>query len=193
VRLLPVLPLLLLTGYAASNTVVTDESSQHSGVDVAVAFDAGGQSGEASATIRIHAPREVIWPLITSCAEELKIVPGLIACDVLETAADESWQRIRNVMDYSWYTPRLTYEIRATYIKPVRISVERISGDLTRLRGSWELQSDGEYTVAHYAVDLAPGFWVPRWIIRVALRRDLPKMLRALRIHAESAQNEKSG
>jgi hypothetical protein len=56
------------------------------------------------------------------------------------------------------------------------------------LKGSWYLQSDGDYTIAHYAVDLAPGFWVPRWIVRAALRRDLPKMLRALRARAEWVQ-----
>jgi len=56
------------------------------------------------------------------------------------------------------------------------------------LKGSWYLQSDGDYTIAHYAVDLAPGFWVPHWIVRAALRRDLPKMLRALRARAEWVQ-----
>ena len=50
------------------------------------------------------------------------------------------------------------------------------------------MQSDGDYTIAHYAVDLAPGFWVPHWIVRAALRRDLPKMLRALRTRAEAVQ-----
>jgi hypothetical protein len=31
-----------------------------------------------------------------------------------------------------------------------------------------------------------PGFWVPHWLVRIALRRDLPKMLRALRSRAEA-------
>jgi hypothetical protein len=70
------------------------------------------------------------------------------------------------------------------------VSIERISGDLRVLRGSWELQSDGDYTIAHYAVELAPGFWVPHWIVRAVLRRDLPKMLRALRARAEELEAE---
>ena len=151
-------------------------------------LDAGEQSGTASATVKIHARREVVWSLITSCAEALHLVPGLVTCDVLETAPDQSWQRIRHVIDYSWYVPKLTYEIRATYNRPTRVSIERVSGDLRVLKGSWVLQGDGDYTIAHYAVDLAPGFWVPRWIVRAALRRDLPKMLRALRARAESVQ-----
>ena len=55
------------------------------------------------------------------------------------------------------------------------------------------MQSEGEDTIAHYVVDLAPGFWVPHWVVRAALRRDLPKMLRALRTRAEYVQRQKPG
>jgi hypothetical protein len=91
-------------------------------------------------------------------------------------------------MNYSWYVPTVTYEIRATYQKPAHVAIERISGDLRTLRGSWDLTSDGDFTLAHYSVDLAPGFWVPRWVVHAALRRDLPKMLRSLRARAEEVQ-----
>jgi hypothetical protein len=160
------------------------------GVDLNVSLDPAEQSGEAAATITIHARRDVVWPLIASCAEELRIVPGLVTCEVLETAPDHSWQRIRHVMDYSWYMPRLTYEVRATYSPPQSVAVERVSGDVAKLKGSWTLESAGEYTVAHYEVQFVPGFWVPNWIVRAALRRDLPKMLRNLRARAESAHPE---
>jgi len=180
--------LFLFAAGAAPAADIAQESSQHGDIDVAVTLDAGEQSGSAKATVRIHARREVVWSLITSCAEAIHLVPGLVTCDVLETAPDRSWQRIRHVIDYSWYVPKLTYEIRATYDRPTRVSIERISGDLRILKGSWVLQDDGNYTIAHYAVDLAPGFWVPRWVVRAALRRDLPKMLRALRARAEAVQ-----
>ena len=183
--------LLCLAAHAAPAADLAQESAQHGDIEVAVSLDAGEQSGSAAASVKIHARREVVWSLITSCAEALHLVPGLVACDVVETAPDRTWQRIRHVLDYSWYAPKLTYEIRASYDRPSRVSIERVSGDLRVLRGSWALQSDGEETVAHYAVDLAPGFWVPRWIVRAALRRDLPKMLRALRTRAEFLENQK--
>jgi ribosome-associated toxin RatA of RatAB toxin-antitoxin module len=191
VRPLFPIALLLFAARAASATDLAQESAQHGDLDIAVSLDAGEQSGSANAWVRIHAPREVVWSLITSCEEELKLVPGLVGCDVLETAPDRSWQRIRHAMTYSWYAPRLVFEVRATYDQPSRVSIERISGDLRVLRGSWELQKDGDDTIAHYAVALAPGFWVPHWIVRAALRRDLPKMLRALRTRAEFVQKQK--
>jgi hypothetical protein len=185
--------LFLFAAQPAPAADLAQESAQHGDIEVAVSLDAAEQSGSASASVRIHARREVVWSLITSCAEALHLVPGLVGCDVIETAPDRSWQRIRHVLDYSWYVPKLTYEIRASYDPPSRVSIERISGDLRVLRGSWVLQSDGEGTLAHYAVDLAPGFWVPRWIVRAALRRDLPKMLRALRTRAEALASQKPG
>jgi Polyketide cyclase / dehydrase and lipid transport len=183
--------LLLFAAHAAPAVDLAQESTQHGDIEVAVSLDAGEQSGSASASVRIYARREVVWSLITSCAEALHLVPGLVACDVMETAPDRSWQRIRHVMDYSWYVPKLTYEIRAFYDQPSRVSIERISGDLRVLRGSWVLQGDGDHTIARYSVNLATGFWVPHWIVRAALRRDLPKMLRALRTRAEFVQKQK--
>ena len=185
--------LLLLAAHAAPAADLAKESAQHSDLEVTVSLDAAEQSGSASASVRIHAFREVVFSLITSCAEAVHLVPGLEVCDVMETAPDRSWQRIRHVMDYSWYVPKLTYDIRASYDRPSRVSIERISGDLRILRGSWALQSEGEDTIAHYVVDLAPGFWVPHWVVRAALRRDLPKMLRALRTRAEYVQRQKPG
>ncbi len=176
--------LLLFAALPLPASDLAQDSAQHDDIDVSVAFDAAEQSGSAHASVRIHASREVVWSLITSCAEALGMVPGLEACEILQTAPDHSWQRIRHVLHYSWYMPRLTYEIRATYDPPASVSIERVSGDLRTLRGSWELQRDGDYTIAHYNVELAPGFWVPHWIVREGLRRDLPKMLRALRARA---------
>jgi hypothetical protein len=186
------LAVLLFAAHAAPAAGLAPESAQQGDMQVAVALDTAEQSGTASATVRIHARREVVWSLITSCAEAVHMVPGLIACDVVETAPDRSWQRIRHVMDYSWYMPKLTYEIRASYTDSSRVSIERVSGDLRILRGSWALQGDGDDTVAHYAVAFAPGFWVPHWIMRAALRHDLPKMLSALRTRAEFVQRQTS-
>lgn len=182
------LALCLLLSCSALGETLAHEAEQHGDIDVSVVLDPDEQTGRASATVRIHAPRDAVWSLITDCSEALKTVPGLSACEVLETGPNGSWQRLRHVLDYSWFIRKLTYEIRATYDKPSRVSIDRISGDLKTLRVEWTLQEDGDYTVAHYSVELAPGFWVPRWLVRGALRRDLPKMLRALRSRAESGQ-----
>ena len=185
-RTLFMIAILLASGAARAANLAADVSAGND-IAISVSLDPAEQTGSASATVRIHASRETVWSLITSCPESLRMVPGLEICDVLETAQDQSWQKIRHVMNYSWYVPKLTYVIRATYDRPAMVTIERISGDLRTLRGSWELTSDGDYTIAHYSVDLAPGFWVPHWVVRTVLRKDLPRMLRALRSRAEAA------
>lgn len=186
-----ILAILLATGAARAASTAAEASSGND-IAVSVSLDPAEQSGSASATVRIRASRDTVWSLITSCPESMRMVPGLQMCEVLETAPDQSWQKIRHVMNYSWYVPKVSYVIRATYERPTKVTIERISGDLRTLRGSWVLQSDGDYTIAHYTVDLAPGFWVPNWIVRTALRKDLPKMLRALRSRAEATPDHKS-
>ena len=153
-----------------------------------ITTDPSEASSMATASIRIHATQGALWNILTSCAEALQIVPGLKYCDVQETAPDQSWQRIRQVMDYSWFTPRMSYDVLARYNKPDSIAFEKAAGDQIRLRGSWRLRSDGDYTVAQYVLEFAPGFWMPRWFVRSALKRDLPKMLRSLRARAEAAR-----
>jgi hypothetical protein len=113
VRYLLLVVFLSFASHAVPAPDLAQESVQHGDIDIAVTLDAGEQSGSASAWVRIHAHREVVWSLITSCAEALQMIPGLMSCEVMETAPDRSWQRIRHVMNYSWYAPKLTYEIRA--------------------------------------------------------------------------------
>jgi ribosome-associated toxin RatA of RatAB toxin-antitoxin module len=181
----------LFVASAVSAANLAQESSRHDDIDLTVSLDAAEQSGTAAGAVRIHARRETVWALITNCAESLRLVPGLEVCDVLETAPDQSWARIRQVMNYSWYVPKLSYVIQVTYDPPSQLSVERISGDVRTLKGTWVLKSEGDYTVVHYKVSLTPGFWVPHWLVRSALRRDLPRMLRALRARAEAIESQK--
>lgn len=179
----------MLTLAGAVRAAVAGDAEQHGDIVVAVTLDPTAQSGRASATVRIHAARRIVWSLLTSCVDAVKLVPGLVDCTVVRTAPDRSWQLIRQVIDYSWYVPRLTFVFKAHYRYPERISIERVSGDLKVLRSGWDLEEDGDFTIAHYSLTLAPGFWVPHWLVRVALRHDLPKMLRALRSLAESTRD----
>jgi hypothetical protein len=172
---------LLFAGWlsTASPAVLPPGAAQGDDTDVAFV--------QASATIRVHARRETVWGLLTSCATALELLQGLKECQVLDTAPDGSWQLIRQVIDYSWYVPTLTYVLRDTYDYPERILIQLDSGDLRALKASWHLEADGEFTVLRYSLEITPGFWVPRWLVRIALKHDLPKMLRALRIRVESS------
>jgi hypothetical protein len=80
----------------------------------------------------------------------------------------------------------VTYVLRARYDYPARIDIERESGDVRMLKSTWYLEADGEFTVVSYSLEVTPGFWVPRWLVRIALKHDMPKMLASLRARSES-------
>jgi Polyketide cyclase / dehydrase and lipid transport len=147
----------------------------------------------AHASIRVHATRQTIWAILSSCPEALKIVPSLKACSVLERAADGSWERIYQSMEYFRFLPRVRFQVKVNYLPPARVTFERVSGALVSLRGTWNLQSVGDDTMADYEVAVDPGAWVPNWIVRAALKHDLPKMLQALRREAVGARQENPG
>lgn len=142
---------------------------------------------EGSASVRIHAARSTVFAILGSCQQALKIVPGLEACEIRERAPDGSSARIWEVIEYARFLPRVRVEVRASYVAPSSVTFERISGDLVSLRGEWTLQNDGDYTLALYRFTLDPGLWVPHWVLRNVLKRDLPKMLRGLREAAENS------
>jgi len=182
VRFIPLLSFaLLLAGGISATTPAAQPPGAAQGDDTDVALV------QSTATIRVHARRETVWALLTSCATALELVTGLQECQVIDTAPDGSWQLIRQVIDYSWCVPKVTYVLRDTYDYPRRILIERESGDLRTLKAVWYLESDGDFTVLRYSFEVTPGFWVPRWLVRIALKHDLPKMLRTLRTRAESA------
>ena len=145
---------------------------------------------EAAAAVRIAAPPERIFRTMTDCAQALEFVPHLEVCRVLESAPDGSWQIVEQAVDLSWYLPRTDYVFRAEYEPYRRIRFSHVRGDLRENRGTWELhpvhEGDASATILTYRVHVEPRFFTPRWVVRSSLRRDLPRMLRALRERCEA-------
>ena len=115
-------------------------------------------------------------------------MPHLIRCDVLETAADRSWQVIAHVVNYSWYLPRASYSFRADYVPDRSVRFRHVDGDFRENEGVWELspEGDGAATLLTYRVRLVPRFFVPQWLVRRSLQKDLPATLGALRTRCEA-------
>jgi ribosome-associated toxin RatA of RatAB toxin-antitoxin module len=141
----------------------------------------GQTRGTVTATVLINAPAERIWQVMVDCADIPSFVPGVEDCQVLDSG--ENWEIIRHDVKWVWFFPRLSYVFRAQY-QPIRkIDFTRIDGDLRDMQGSWRLipVGDGGRTLVRYRVYLDPGFWVPQWLVRNSLKKDLPQVLTALR------------
>jgi ribosome-associated toxin RatA of RatAB toxin-antitoxin module len=134
---------------------------------------------EVAAAVLIDAPATRVWEVMVDCPHAPEFVPGMRSCRVLEHAADHDV--IEHRVKVFAFLPEVRYTFRADYQHGERIDFERTGGDLKAMEGSWTLARVEERTLVRYSVYLDPGFLVPRWAVRRALRSDLPKLLVALR------------
>lgn len=160
----------LSSGAVAVHAIVDDKSSR----------------GTVEAAIRIHASARQIWPFITQCRYAAWLIPGLKRCRTLETAPDGSWADIEHVIRYSAFIPTMHSVFRAEFHPPYRMDFHRIGGNLKHEAGYWSLlPSAYDTTTVVYRVSLQPGFWIPQFVVRGTLQKQLPAALRSLRTHAQ--------
>lgn len=156
-------------------------------VAVHTIFNGRSSRGTVEAAIRIHASAREIWPLITQCRYAAWLIPGLRRCRTLDTAPDGSWADIEHVIQYSLLTPTMRSVFRAEFHPPYRMDFHRIGGDFKHEAGSWNLLPlTVDTTTVVYRVSLQPGFWIPRFVVRRMLHKQLPTALRSLRKHAQA-------
>jgi uncharacterized protein YndB with AHSA1/START domain len=145
-------------------------------------------AGNVRAAVQIEATPERVFRTLTDCAEALRFVPHLRRCAVLDAAPDNSWQVVEQQIDYGWFMPKAYYVFRAEYERFARIRFSNVRGDFRENRGTWEFRPtvDGKATIVTYRLQVVPRFYVPRWMMRMTLKRDLPALMAGLRAHAET-------
>ncbi len=150
--------------------------------------NAGRFRGHVQAAIAIKASPEAIWQVVTDCDKAPEFVPGVLSCERLKVLEPGRVELFRQIVKYSWYLPRLEYEFRLEYFPYQQMNFRRVKGSLRRLDGTWWLEAlDAQTTLVFYSVDLDPGFLIPKFLVRQALSKDLPKVLAALRERVRAA------
>ena len=147
-------------------------------------------AADIRAAVLIEAPPERVFRTLTDCAQALRVVPHLKRCAVLDTAADGSWQEVEQTVDYGWLAPRAHYVFHADYDRFERIRFSNLRGDFHENHGAWEFHAlkGGRATLVVYRARVVPAFFVPRWMMRSMLKRDLPDLMRGLRARSEAAR-----
>jgi ribosome-associated toxin RatA of RatAB toxin-antitoxin module len=181
-----------MAGWSAPSGWVDDPTVQQelaSGqVAVRIAFQDDGSRMRVHAAVKVHATPEAIWRVLTDCEHAPNFVPGVKRCHRVQTAPDGSWDIVEQEAKYSWLMPPITCVIRAEYKRPQRIDFKLISGDLKAQEGHWTLDDPAgpEATVVEYELQVDPGFWIPRVLLRHSLRTELPAALKAVRTRSEA-------
>jgi ribosome-associated toxin RatA of RatAB toxin-antitoxin module len=182
------LVLLAAAGVADGLTPEQRTALQRRDVIVEASVDADSQGGDVRAAIRIDAPAARIYAAMTRCETALVYVPHLRECVVRERDPEGRFEVISHVSDLGWYMPASRYTFRATYDPPRSVDFVHVAGDFRENTGRWELVpvDGGRSTVVTYRVRVVPKVPVPQWVVRVVLRRELPRLLEALRGYVEA-------
>jgi hypothetical protein len=138
--------------------------------------------------IKVKAPPQAIWDVLTACQIAPEYVPNVVSCRSLEVVDDGHSELFVQTVKPAFFLPTFEHVFRLDYEPYERIGVHRVSGPLARMDGDWWLvpQPDGAILLV-YELAVDPGLPVPRFFVRATMKRDVPKILTAVRNRAESA------
>jgi hypothetical protein len=138
--------------------------------------------------IKVRAPPQAIWDVLTACQIAPEYVPNVVSCRSLEIVDEGRAELFVQTVRPAFFLPTFEHVFRLDYEPYERIGVHRVSGPLARMDGDWWLlpQPDGAILLV-YELAVDPGLPVPRFFVRATMKRDIPKILTAVRNRAESA------
>ncbi len=145
-----------------------------------------GSPPEVIAQIRIEAPSEKVWAVLTDYSRHAEFVPGVEESEVVARSPGEITIRQRGSSRVLFHRFRASVTLRVREQPPHRIEFEQVEPEDFRVfRGSWELVPQGGGTLLTYRLAAVPAFFAPAPVLAAMLRRDIPKRLTAIRREAE--------
>ena len=137
--------------------------------------------------VEIDAPAPAIWDVLTACELAPQYVPNVVSCRSLEKLDGGRAELFLQVVKPAFFLPSFEHVFRLDYAPYSRIDVHRVSGPIAYMEGSWWLlpQPSGKILLV-YRLELDPGVPVPRFFVRATLKRDLPRLVQAIRERAEA-------
>jgi hypothetical protein len=145
-------------------------------------------TAEVKVAVEIDAPATAIWDVLKACEIAPEYVPNVQSCTKLEELDGGRAELFVQTIKPIFFMPTFEHVFRLDYTPYTRIDVNRVSGPIAVMQGTWWLlPRDGGHILLVYELALDPGMPIPRFLVRATLKRDLPKVLAAVRERAEAA------
>ena len=152
--------------------------------------DPGGRGGWVRAMIDIAAPPDAVWRTILDCDRAARMTPSVKRCTVLSRDASGRTELREHVIKWSFLLPAFHSVSRLELDPHRRIVFRCVDGDIRDCEGQWLLEplDDGRGTRVTYENRAQAPYGMPPRMTVVAMRRDVPGALRALRRESEAAR-----
>jgi hypothetical protein len=137
----------------------------------------------------VDAPPTALWKILTACEIAPEYIPNVVSCKKLEELDGGRAELFVQTIKPIFFLPTFEHVFRLDYTPYSRIDVHRVSGPIAYMEGSWWLlpQESGRILLV-YQVAVDPGLPIPRFLVRATMKRDLPKIVMAVRERAEAAR-----
>jgi carbon monoxide dehydrogenase subunit G len=158
-------------------------------VALEVHVEPGGRGGAVRAMIDIAAPPQAVWDTILDCDRAARMTPSVKRCTVLERDAAGRIELREHVVKWGFLLPPLHSTSRLTLDPFRRIGFRCEGGDIKDCEGQWRLEplDDGRATRVTYENRATAPFGLSDGLVTMAMRRDVPAALRALRRESVAA------
>jgi len=151
--------------------------------DVIVDADDKGENRFVVARILIGETPVNVWRILTNPFEFAgKISPRMKDVQILHDTAERSIMKCKMEV-FPPLIPFISYTVESDYKLHESVQFKRVAGSLKDFSGTWALASreGGQATEVTYSMHVDPGLPIPQWIIRKAMKMELPRTLIALR------------
>jgi ribosome-associated toxin RatA of RatAB toxin-antitoxin module len=150
--------------------------------------DKQGGTISIDTAVLVRASPEAIWEVLTACELGPEYVPNVVSCRSIEKVDGGRAEFFEQTVKPAFFLPRFEHVFRLDYDPYRRIDVHEVSGPIEYLEGSWWLLPEPpDRILLVYSLEVNPGFPIPRFVLRASLKRDVPRILRAVRDRAEAA------
>jgi len=136
--------------------------------------------------VKVSAPVTRLWDVLKDCPASAEYTPNIVSCRSLEMLDDGRAELFTQTVKVAFFLPTFDHVFRLDYDPYSHVGVHRVSGPIDVLDGNWWLvpQTDGTILLLNeLALDI--GLPIPRFILRAAMHREVPKMLLGIRDRSE--------
>jgi hypothetical protein len=152
------------------------------------------ERSERASTVSVKVAAEIgaapaaIWKVLRACDVAPEYVPHVQKCTKLEELDGGRAELFVQTVKPIFFVPSFEHVFRLDYTPYTRIDINRVSGPIAHMQGTWWLVPQGNgHVLLIYELALDPGMPIPRFMVRATLKRDLPKVFAAIRERAEAA------
>jgi ribosome-associated toxin RatA of RatAB toxin-antitoxin module len=147
---------------------------------------------EATVTAVVDAPPDVVWSLVSDCANYKRTMPSIadsveVKRETLDDGTEVKTCRVTAALPFPF--PNLTSLTRGVHRVEPGKSWSRtwtfVSGDYVKNEGHWKITPAGaNQSLVEYTIEAQPKIGLPDWLIADVEKSKLPQLMKNLRAEA---------